>query len=156
MLNAMKPADQRFCATAVDGVAPEEAGADYLICHSPILDPLGRREFAERTGREDVLKSTDFWFHPPETVKEANPQLILDRHESVRLAPTLILQGTADKNIDHRLQDRFAEAYRAAGGKLELEKFEGAPHITFFFNEPAPHADRCLDVMGAFIARQIA
>ncbi|HLG71139.1 MAG TPA: alpha/beta hydrolase [Chloroflexota bacterium] len=154
MLNAMKPADPRFCSMPVEGATCEEGGGDYLICHSPILDPLGRRKFAEQTGREDILKSTDFWFHPPEMVSEANPQLILDRHEPVRLVPALILQGTADKNIDHRLQDRFAEAYRAAGGEIQLEKFEGAPHI--FFNEPGPHTDRCLEVIGAFVNRQIS
>ncbi|MFI5269341.1 MAG: alpha/beta hydrolase, partial [Chloroflexota bacterium] len=153
MLNAMRPADARYCALPLAGVPAEAARPDYIIACYPILDPLDRRGFAERTGREDIRKATATYFSPPETIEDANPKLILDRREQVKLPPTLLIQGTADKNVDHESQDRFAEAYRAAGGEIELEKLRDAPHL--FATTPGPHADRAYALMRDFINRQL-
>jgi acetyl esterase len=153
MLNAMRPADPRYAALPLAGVAAEAARPDYIITCYPILDPLDRRGFAERTGREDIVKATNTYFSPPETIEDANPKLILDRHEQVELPPTLLIQGTADKNVDHQSQDRFAAGYRAAGGDLQLEKLQDAPHL--FATTAGPHADRAYGLMKDFISRQL-
>jgi acetyl esterase/lipase len=51
----------------------------------------------------------------------------------------LLLQGTADENVEHQRADAFAERYRAAGGEIELHKFEGQPH-TFVVKDPCSTA----------------
>ena len=49
------------------------------------------------------------------------------------------MQGTADDNVTPDMADRFAAAYRARGGRLELHKFAGQPH-TFIPRDPASEA----------------
>jgi acetyl esterase/lipase len=87
-------------------------------------------------------------------MQEGNPQRILDRQEPVQLPPTLVVQGTADTNIPIALTRHFVETYRAAGGEIEIEEFPEMPHA--FANRPGPESDRAIDLMKAFIARQIA
>lgn len=50
------------------------------------------------------------------------------------------------------MQERFAAAYRAAGGTVDLEIFPDAPHI--FALMPGPNSERAISLMKVFIARQ--
>jgi dipeptidyl aminopeptidase/acylaminoacyl peptidase len=59
---------------------------------------------------------------------EGNPYLLLERGEATHTPPMTIIQGTADANVAHTLQDKFADLYRAKGGKVEVHKFDGQPH----------------------------
>jgi acetyl esterase len=72
---------------------------------------------------------------------EGNPQLILERGETGPLPPAILVQGLADDNVTPDMADRFAAAYRARGGQLELHKFDGQPH-TFIVRDPASEASR--------------
>jgi acetyl esterase len=106
------------------------------------------------------VKATDTYFSPPGSLQEGNPQLVLDRHEWVKLPPVLLLQGSADangavrdKNVSPAIQRRFAASYRAAGGKLQLELLQGAPHN--FVNTAGENLDRALGLMKAFIGQQL-
>jgi len=65
--------------------------------------------------------------------------LILERGEAVSLPPAIVVQGTGDDNVTPDMADRFAAAYRARGGRLELHKFAGQPH-TFIPRDPASEA----------------
>jgi acetyl esterase/lipase len=52
------------------------------------------------------------------------------------------------------MADRFAAAYRQAGGALELVKFPGAPHA---FTAREPHSadtKKALDLITGFVLRQ--
>jgi alpha-beta hydrolase superfamily lysophospholipase len=89
------------------------------------------------------------------------PQLILDRHEPVKLPPVLLLQGSADANgvvkdtnVSPAIQPRFAASYRAAGGKMQLELLPDAPHN--FVNMAGPNLDRALALMTTFMEQQLA
>ena len=86
-------------------------------------------------------------------MQEGNPQLILKRGEQVQLPPMLIIQGDKDDNIPREIPERFEEAYRAAGGAIELEWFPGMPHA--FINSTPSGAARAITIVKAFIARQI-
>ena len=57
------------------------------------------------------------------------------------LPPAIVVQGTGDDNVTPDMADRFAAAYRARGGQLELHKFDGQPH-TFIVRDPASEASR--------------
>jgi acetyl esterase len=88
-----------------------------------------------------------------EAMREGNPQLALGRGEPVELPPTLIVQGTADDNVPLSVSQRFVEAYRAAGGTVELELFPDMPHG--FARNPGAASDRALELMKAFVAHQL-
>jgi acetyl esterase len=160
LLNALRPSDPRFGVLPVAGVSPDRAGPDYVIVAYPISDPIERRAYAEQVGNADPVKATDTYFSPPGSLQEGNPQLVLDRHEWVKLPPVLLLQGSADangavrdKNVSPAIQRRFAASYRAAGGKLQLELLKGAPHN--FVNTAGENLDRALGLMKAFIGQQL-
>ncbi len=99
------------------------------------------------------MKGFDIYFSSPGSLQDGNPQLILDRHEPVKLPPVLLLQGSADGN-GPAMQQRFAASYRAAGGKIQLELLPGAPHN--FVNMAGANLDRALGLMKTFIGQQLA
>src|SRR5581483_6659147 len=71
---------------------------------------------------------------------EGSPQAIVERGSGA-LPPALLLQGTGDDNVTPDMADRFAAAWRARGGVLELHKFAGQPH-TFVVRDPTSEASR--------------
>ncbi len=62
-------------------------------------------------------------------------------------------KGSYDDNVPLSISQRFAEAYRAAGGAVELELFPDMPHG--FARNPGAASDRALELMKAFVARQL-
>ena len=107
------------------------------------------------------MRSTDIYFSPDGSLQDGNPQLILERHEPVKLPPMLLIQGSADANgvvkdtnMSPEIQQRFAALYKAAGGKIQLELLPGAPHN--FVNMPGAYEERALALTKAFIAQQLA
>ena len=87
-------------------------------------------------------------------VAKGNPQKILERKEKVVLRPLLIMQGELDDNVLPSVQEKFAKAYRAAGGDVQYELFKGSVHE--WVAEPGPQTDRAHEMVKAFIARQLA
>jgi acetyl esterase len=160
LLNGLRPSDPRYAALPLAGFATDSASPDYIILVYPISDPLARRAYAAELGNNAPVKSTDIYFSPPGSVQEGNPQLILDRHEPIKLPPVLLLQGSADTNgvvkdtnMSPEIQQRFAASYSAAGGKMQLELLPGAPHN--FVNMDGTNLDRALGLMKTFIEQQL-
>ncbi len=152
LLSSMRPSDPRYAALPLTGIPPDGASPDYLVLVYPMSDPVARRAYQQQVGNLAMVKPFDVYFSPPESLQEGNPQLILDRREPVKLAPILLLQGTADGN-GPEMQQRFAASYRAAGGKIQLELLPGAPHN--FVNLAGAHLDHALGLMKAFIGQQL-
>ena len=161
LLNALRPSDPRYAALPLGGLVTASAGPDYMILVYPISDPLARRAYAAGLGNNAPVKSTDIYFSVPGSIEEGNPQLILDRHEPIKLPPVLLIQGSADTNgavkdtnVSPEIQRRFAASYGAAGGKIQLELLPAAPHN--FVNMDGPNLDRALALMKIFIEKQLA
>ena len=160
LLNAMRPTDPRYGALPQAGVSAEDARPDYIILVYPISDPIARRTYAQKVGNDAPVKSTDIYFSPDGSIQDGNPQLILDCRESVKLPPALLIQGGADMNgvvkdtnMSPDIQQLFANSYRAAGGKVQLELWPGAPHN--FVNMAGPNLDRALGLMKIFIEAEL-
>jgi len=153
MLSAMRPRDSRYMTLPLAEAADVEATLLYVLAAWPVLDSYARYLFAKETGRAPLVEATEVYFLTPEAMQEGNPQLILERGEPVELPPTLLLQGTADDNVPLSVAHRFVEAYRAAGGAVELELFPDMPHG--FARNPGAEADRAVQLMKAFVARQL-
>ncbi len=125
----------------------------YVATRSPISDPYARFQQAEKTKAAHLIEASRMFFQPWQAIHEANPQEILERREFKRLPPMLIMQGSLDENVLPAIQEKFAAAYRAAGGECELVAFEGCDHE--WIAKPGPHTDRAHEVLKAFIARQL-
>lgn len=159
LLNGLRPSDPRYKALPLAGLA--SSSPDYMILVYPISDPLARRAYAAELGNNAPVKSTDIYFSTTGSLREGNPQLILDRHEPIKLPPVLLIQGGADTNgvvkdtnVSPEIQRRFMASYGAAGGNMQLELLPGAPHN--FVNMEGPNLDRALALMKIFIEQQLA
>ena len=152
-LCAMRPHDPRYNAHPL----PEAPGVDatfaYVATRSPVSDPFARYQQAEKMGREEMLQNSKIYFNPWETIIEGNPQLILERGESVTLPPLLVLQGELDDNVLPELQEKFATSYRAAGGECKLEIFPDCEHQ--WVSKPGPQTDRAIEMIKTFIAQRL-
>jgi acetyl esterase len=154
LLVGMRPRDPRYNALPLTGGSSIDASVAYVAARSPISDPYARFLNAEKLKREFMVQKTKKWFVPWETIYEANPQQILERREKVSLPPLLLMQGALDDNVLPAFQEKFAAAYRAAGGDCQLELFEGCEHL--WIDTPGPATDRAHAMVKKFIARNLA
>jgi len=150
-LVGMRPADTRYGAIALPEAPQLDASVRYVATRSPISDPYTRFLQAEKMKRAEMMQSTRTYWQPWEAIHEGNPQEMLQRGEKVSLPPMLIMQGALDDNVLPAFQEKFAAAYRAAGGECRLELFEGCGHL--WIDTPGPQTDRAHAMVKQFIAR---
>jgi acetyl esterase/lipase len=153
MLSAMRPRDPRYTALPLDAAPDIDAHLAYVMMGWPVLDPHARYLHARERGRTDLVESHHQYFGDEETMREANPQQILERGETVELPPALIFQGADDEVLSPRTAERFVEAYGSAGGIIELAKFPRAGHG--YARQGGPNAMRTVDLLNCFIERQL-
>ncbi len=155
LLSALKPRDSRYAALPLPEAADEDASLPYLVLCWPISDPLARYRMVKEKGNTRLVESHDAYWRSEAEMEEGNPQLILERGEALKpLPPAIVVQGTGDDNVTPDMADRFAAAYRAGGGRLELHKFEGQPH-TFIIRDPASDPSRhATELLRDFVLRQ--
>jgi len=153
-LLAMRPNDARYNSIALEGGAKVDTAIAYVATRSPISDPYARWQQAERKPNPNLVKASKTFFQPWENVHEANPLEMIERKEKVVLRPLLIMQGELDDNVLPSVQEKFAKAYRAAGGDVQYELFKDSVHE--WVAEPGPQTTRAHEMVKAFIARQLA
>jgi acetyl esterase len=142
LLSALKPADPRYAALPLAEAPGEDAKLPYLVLCWPISDPLARYRMVKEKGNARLVEAHDAYWASEAEMEEGNPQRIVESGEAAeKLPPAIVVQGTADDNVTPDMADRFAAAYRARGGQLELHKFAGQPH-TFIPRDPASEASR--------------
>jgi len=162
MLTAMRPNDPRYAALPVSGGAPVDATVRAAILCWPVIDPLGRYQYARQNQSGALKKHADNWischdqyWREEAAMAEGNPTMALERGEKGRTPPVLYLQGTADIAHPAPHRDRFIAAYRKAGGRVELHLFEGVGEA-FITNDPtSPAARSAIDKIIDFVHREI-
>lgn len=154
MLTAMRPSDPRYAGPALPAAPEADATLQYVVACWAILDPFGRYLFAEETNQTRLVTQTEGYFRTQAAMQEGNPTMILERGEQAERPPVIIIQGTADLNVRPEMQERFAAAYRAAGGECDLHVFQDMPHGTMEW--PAQEAGQAIDLITKFIATQLA
>jgi len=152
-LLAMRPRDSRYGAIPLPEAPQLDATVAYVAMRSPISDPVARFQHAKEMKRDAMVKNHTTYFKPWETIYESSPQQILERHEKINLVPMLIMQGALDDNVLPAVQEKFAAAYKAAGGDCQYQLFEGSEHE--WVATPGPQTDRARELVKSFIARQL-
>jgi acetyl esterase/lipase len=153
MLAALRPRDEQYGARPLSEAPDMDASLAFLILRYPVLDPQARYSYAKETGRERLVTATEGYFLTEAGVKVGSAQDMVDRGDADELPPTLILQGTVDGNIPNAIPERFIHSYRRAGGTIDLQWLEDAPHG--FDREPGWHTSRALSLMRAFVVEQL-
>jgi acetyl esterase len=149
VLNALRPDDPYYRALPpADG---ESARLAYVVLGWPVVDPQARYRLALERGDERLLRAHRGFFGPGGALAEGNPQLLVERGAAQELPPLLVVQGTDDDRLTPDMAERFAAAYRTAGGAVELATFPGQPHafMTRFPDDAA--TVRARDLVAAFI-----
>ena len=150
MLSALRPNDPLYAPeTSADG-APDASVAFVALCWS-VLDPLARYRMVQEKGIQRLVDAHHAYWPSVEAMAEGNPQLILERGDPSERPPVLLLQGTQDDNLTPDMADNFAAAYRAAGGDIALQKFEGEPHAFIGKNPTSPASIRAIEIIKNFV-----
>ena len=152
-LLSMRPNDPRYNAIALPEAPKLDAKVAFIAMRSPISDPYARFQNAEAKKRDGMVKNNTTFFKPWETIYEANPQQILERHEKISLGPMLLMQGALDDNVLPAVQEKFAKTYKAAGGDIEFHVFENCEHE--WVAKEGPQTDKARAMVKAFVARQL-
>lgn len=158
MLTAMRPNDYADIA----GPAGVDASVQCAVMCWPVIDPLGRYEYAQglQGSKHDKqaknwIACHDSYWGATELMAKANPTRLLERGEKALMPPVIYLQGTADLAHPVPNRDRFIASYRKAGGKVELNLFEGVGEA-FITNDPnSAQAKSAVEKMIEFLHREL-
>jgi acetyl esterase/lipase len=164
MLAAMRPQDPRYAALPQPaGTAAVDASVRCVVLCWPVIDPLGRYEYAKRLragGKpypelvDRVLPAHDQYWGTEAAMAEGSPVRILERGEIVELPPALYIQGGRDEAHPRADLERFVASYRRAGGDVQLELFEGEPQ-GFMRQMTSPAAAQAMNKIVEFVHRQL-
>jgi len=162
MLAAMRPDDARYGALPLADKSAADATLRCVVLCWPVIDPLGRYQYAKAQQGGVHAKQADEWvrchdqYWPDEAaMAEGNPTRALERGETVCMPPVLYLQGTIDIAHPAPNRERFIAAYREAGGRVDLHLFEGVGEA-FITNDPtSPAAVSAIEKIIAFVHREM-
>lgn len=161
MLAAMRPNDARYAALPLGGSGVDASVQCAVMCW-PVIDPLGRYEYAQGLAGgphakhgEEWVKSHNLYWPDVAAMAEGNPTRALERGEKTAMPPVIYLQGTVDFAHPVPNRDRFIASYRKAGGKVDLHLFEGVGEA-FITNDPnSPQARDAVEKIIEFVHREL-
>lgn len=165
MAAALRPHAPDFTTTAVGAPPDVDATVAYALPLWPILDPLARYRYllARRDDprpahdpffqAERLIAAHDGFFGDEATMAEASALAVVEGGRAETLPPIWIAHPELDENVTLDMTERFVDAYRRAGGRVELEVFRGVGHS--FANFPGDAADVCIASMRRFVAGQL-
>lgn len=166
MLAALRPHAPEFLTTPVPGAENIDATVAYALPLWGILDPLERYHYLQAHLQDPPEQRRDPFFRPrrlmaahdaffgnADTMLQASVTRIVERGEAEVLPPLWTVHPELDENVTLAMTERFVDAYRAAGGQVELTVFPDVGHS--FANFPGMEADFCIAGMRDFIHRQL-
>jgi acetyl esterase len=165
MMGAFRHTDSRYTAIPLEGKSGADASAHCVILCWPVIDPLGRYEYARalkgtsKPGAdmaERWMESHDQYWGSEQAMADGAVARALERGEKGALPPVLYLQGTADIAHPRPYLDNFVAAYRKAGGRVELQFFEGVGEA-FVKKDPKSAASiACVEKIIEFVHRELS
>lgn len=144
MLAALRP---KMAAYRIDDTDGDGSLAWIMICWG-VLDPLARYKMALARGMSDFIKFHNAYWPDEVAMADGNPQLILERGEASDLPPALLIYGAEDDVLPKDTADRFADAYRLAGGDITVRMYPDEGHL---FATKTPASPAAQDAMEAMI-----
>jgi acetyl esterase len=165
MLLGMRPHDPRYAALPLPaGAAAVDGTLGCVILCSPVIDPLGRYQYAKGL-RQDctppegfadrVVPSHDQYWQTEEAMAEAAPARALARGEKTELPPVLYLSRGYETAHPRPDLDEFVKQYRQAGGHVDLAIFEGEGDGFLTKNLSSPAAQQAFEQLIAFVHQHL-
>lgn len=172
MLVAMRPDDPRYAAIPLPGGAKAvNASLRCVVMLWPIINPLSRYHYAKRrlAGPKPpdwaarIVEFHDAYWTTEANMADGSPTLLLERGAPVATPPALWIQASEDdvhnyrdpdSSFDGTEADRFVARYRAAGGAIELARYE-APALFTTVKPDLPQSIAALKRITEFVHRTI-
>ncbi len=159
-LAALRPDDPRY--SAIPGPQGVDARVRYCITLWPVICPLGRYRYAKRRQaegnpiqvRSDQIRSQDLYWGSEDAMGEGSLVQALERGEKLELPEMLYLQNSLDELHPRENAEQFVSAFRKAGGKLQMEWFEGNAYDLVRTAPESPEARRMVAKIIEFAAGQ--
>jgi acetyl esterase/lipase len=152
LLGILRPSDPRYSGAATGDSA--DLTVKYAALCWPVSDPWARFQMASERPEPKLVEAHHAFWPDEAAMREGSPFDIVSRGDAQQLPQLLIVQGTADENLTPDMQHRFADAYRAKGGNVELAFYEGAPHAFIRTGAGSDAARDALALVVKFILRQ--
>lgn len=159
VLAAMKPHDPRYAAipSPQDAVSVD-ARAAFVVAMWPVICPLGRYRYARKRQSEgnaiqvrtEQISFQDRYWITEAAMEEGSPVKALERGDPVETPDILYLQNPIDDLHPMENLEQFVAGYRKAGGKLQLELFEGAAYDLVRTQPESSEAKRMVEKIIAF------
>ena len=154
LLNALRPDDPRFATDHDPSLAPLNPILNFVIACWPVSDPPARYRYAIEKNMELHVQSHHAYWVDEEQMRDASPQHMVAEGRAQVLPPLLIIQGSADIILSPGMSERFAAAYRLAGGSVDLRVFEGEGHTFITKNPEAVSSRSAVREICAFVHQQ--
>ncbi|HUF85373.1 MAG TPA: alpha/beta hydrolase [Acidimicrobiia bacterium] len=103
---------------------------------------------------ERLCRAQEEYFGDEARMALASVPRMLEDGMFAHLPPVWVAQPELDENVPVEMTERLADAYRAAGGDIEVALFPRLGHG--FANYGGDDADRCIEQMAAFIGAHFA
>ncbi|MFZ8949570.1 MAG: alpha/beta hydrolase [Alphaproteobacteria bacterium] len=149
MLCALRPTHVEYNQHILHG--GYDAIVNFAVLCWPVLDPLARYRMVMSNGNERLFLAHKAFWPDEEAMADGNPQLIVERGEPIDFPPVLVIQGTNDDNLTPDMADRFASAYEVSNGRIQLKKFQGAPHAFIARDPNSEHAKEAIRAIVEFV-----
>ena len=164
MLLGGRPNDSRYAALSQPaGTAAADGTLGCVILVSPVIDPLGRYQYAKGL-RDDitppegmaerVVAMHDLYWVTEEAMAEAAPARILAGGERTALPPSLFLARSYEAGHPRHDSDEFIRQYQKAGGQMDVTFFDGEGE-GLLRDLSSDVAKQTLEEMTAFINQHI-
>ena len=154
LLNALAPHDPRFTLDHAQDLEAIDPALAYVVACWPVSDPPARYRYAIERKMDIHVQCHEAYWPDIDAMADGSPQRLVAERAATHLPPALIIQGDADVIVPPDMSDRFAAAYRAAGGAVALASFAGEDH-TFITKKPGSQAsDDAIARIAAFIHRE--
>jgi len=164
MLLGMRPNDPRYTELQLpQEVSTLDGRLECVILCSPVIDPLGRYNYAKGL-REDctppegmserVVPMHDQYWKTEEAMAEAAPARMLQRGERTELPPVLCLARSYEAAHPAPDRESFVREYQKADGKIEVIIFDGEGE-GLLHDVSTDDAKLALKTMSEFIRKHI-
>jgi acetyl esterase/lipase len=146
------------------GTGPDDDSVAFVLALYPVADPLARYRYA--LSRKDeppqpagfsaqrLIDAHHGYFADEGAMAEASVTRVVSTGQARALPPAWVAQPLLDDNVPAAITEALVQAWRSAGGRLELATFPGARH-TFIQNASAD-TDKALALMRDFIGTRLA
>ncbi|MDB5543442.1 MAG: alpha/beta hydrolase [Hyphomicrobiales bacterium] len=156
LLNALRPDDPAYRRDHDKAVDAVRADLAFVVACWPVSDPRARYAYARERAMDLHVRSHEAYWADEAEMDAGSPMRIVQDGKADRLPPLLLIQGSADVVLSPKMSERFADAYRAAGGPVELRTYADQPH-TFITKDPeGASSKQALADICAFVSKEIA